>query len=233
MKRPFILLLSVLSCVVQAQNRQETDLRIWQFSRDSVHWQPVTVPHDWAISGPFDKKWDLQCVAITQNGEQKATEKSGRSGALPWIGKGFYQTELTFETLPSHAWLAFDGAMAEPKVYVNGHFAGEWKYGYTPFRIDATRWLKKGRNLIAVTLNNVEESSRWYPGAGLYRPVNSLRFVGDFRQNRAHRSRKSHLESGLSDRRTHERAIGSRSDRRRPGQPCGLIQPTSRPNRLE
>lgn len=171
MKRPFILLLSILSCVVQAQNRQETDLRTWQFSRDSVHWQPVTVPHDWAISGPFDKKWDLQCVAITQNGEQKATEKSGRSGALPWIGKGFYQTELTFETLPSHAWLAFDGAMAEPKVYVNGHFAGEWKYGYTPFRIDATRWLKKGRNLIAVTLNNVEESSRWYPGAGLYRPV--------------------------------------------------------------
>ena len=62
---------------------------------------------------------------------------------------------------------------------------------------------------------------------------NSLRFVGDFRQNGAHRSRKSHLESGLSDRRTHERAIGSRSDCRRPGQPCGLIQPTSRPNRFE
>ena len=62
----------------------------WEFSFDKQQWEKVTIPHDWAISGPFDKKWDLQTVAIVQNGEKQATEKSGRSGSLPWIGKGYY-----------------------------------------------------------------------------------------------------------------------------------------------
>ncbi|MCR4957880.1 MAG: beta-galactosidase, partial [Prevotella sp.] len=69
--------------------RQEITLTDnWQFSKNRQTWQTVSVPHDWAISGPFDKKWDLQTVAIVQNGETEATEKSGRSGALPWIGDG-------------------------------------------------------------------------------------------------------------------------------------------------
>lgn len=68
---------------VNAPAQTTTELRQWQFSRDSLNWQTVTVPHDWAISGPFDKKWDLQKVAIVQNGEKEKTEKSGRSGALP------------------------------------------------------------------------------------------------------------------------------------------------------
>ena len=67
-------LLGILSA--QAQERQEILLRDdWQFSRDKQTWQTVSVPHDWAISGPFDKKWDLQTVAIVQNGEKIATEK--------------------------------------------------------------------------------------------------------------------------------------------------------------
>ena len=69
----------------------------WMFSRDSVEWQEVTVPHDWAIAGPFDKKWDLKFVAIEQNGEKEKTEKSGRSGALPWIGKGIYKKVIELE----------------------------------------------------------------------------------------------------------------------------------------
>ena len=78
-----------------AQERQEKWLNEgWQFSRDKVTWQDVRVPHDWAISGPFDKKWDLQTVAIEQNGEKEKTEKSGRSGALPWIGKGHYKRSI-------------------------------------------------------------------------------------------------------------------------------------------
>lgn len=155
-----------------AQTRSVRMLDSWQFSRDSVHWQPVQVPHDWAISGPFDKQWDLQTVAIEQNGEKEKTEKSGRSGALPWIGKGYYVTSLTLNELSGQrAVLEFDGAMSVPTVYVNGHKAGGWAYGYTPFRVDATRWLHAGSNTIAVSLNNETESSRWYPGAGLYRPV--------------------------------------------------------------
>ncbi len=178
-----LLLAAMLACAAlpgQA-TRQVTTLDQWQFSRDSVQWQAVTVPHDWAISGPFDKKWDLQMVAIEQNGETEKTEKSGRSGALPWLGKGHYITTVQIaDTADLMAVLSFDGAMAEPKVWVNGNYAGGWAYGYTPFWLDISRWLHKGSNTIAVSLENVEESSRWYPGAGLYRPVQLVL------QNRSH-----------------------------------------------
>ena len=163
-----------------AQQRKEVDLRDgWQFSKDGKQWQAVTIPHDWAISGPFDKKWDLQMVAIEQNGEKEATEKSGRSGALPWIGEGEYRTTFVVPSGYEKAVLVFDGAMSEPVVYVNGHEAGHWAYGYNAFRVDATPYLNKGgkANSLVVKLKNVEESSRWYPGAGLYRPV-TLQLTG-------------------------------------------------------
>lgn len=147
----------------------------WQFSRDSSQWNDVRIPHDWAICGPFDKKWDLQTVAIEQNGETEATEKSGRSGALPWIGRGFYRTKISAPRGADDVRMVFDGAMSEPVVYVNGKEAGRWAYGYNAFEVDITPFLRKGDNDIVVSLNNMEESSRWYPGAGLYRPV---RLVG-------------------------------------------------------
>lgn len=156
--------------------QQEINLQQgWLFSRDSLHWQSVAIPHDWAISGSFDKKWDLQYVAITQNGEKEKSEKSGRSGALPWIGRGFYRRTLTVPKDAAHAYLQFDGAMSEPHVYVNGKLAGWWAYGYNAFRIDITPYIYKGRsNEIVVSLNNREESSRWYPGGGIYRPVSLI-----------------------------------------------------------
>ena len=159
---------SALSATAQ---RSTINLKTWQFSRDSVNYKPVTIPHDWAINGPFDKKWDLQFVAIVQNGETEKTEKSGRSGALPWIGCGFYKTTVDLKKLPKTAIIEFDGAMADPHVYINGKLAGHWAYGYNAFRVDAAPYLKKGKNEISVSLNNREESSRWYPGGGLYRPV--------------------------------------------------------------
>ena len=144
----------------------------WQFSNDRQTWQTVSVPHDWAISGPFDKKWDLQTVAIEQNGEKEATEKSGRSGALPWIGEGYYKRKFTIPSdFSGHAELVFDGAMSEPVVSINGKEAGRWAYGYNTFRIDVTPFIHEGENLLEVGLQNMEESSRWYPGAGIYRPV--------------------------------------------------------------
>ena len=151
--------------------RTTLNLKTWQFSRDSINYSPVTVPHDWAINGPFDKKWDLQNVAIVQNGETEKTEKSGRSGALPWIGRGFYKTTVDLKKLPKTAVLEFDGAMSDPHIYINGKLAGHWAYGYNAFRVDAAPYLKKGKNEISVSLDNREESSRWYPGGGLYRPV--------------------------------------------------------------
>ena len=156
---------------VLGQVRKVVDIKDWNFSHDNKTWEKVSVPHDWAISGPFDKKWDLQVVAIEQNGEKEKSEKSGRSGALPWIGEGYYETTINVDQPFGVATLEFDGAMAEPIVYVNGHEAGQWKYGYNAFRVDATPYLTVGENKLAVHLKNVEESSRWYPGAGLYRPV--------------------------------------------------------------
>lgn len=159
------------SALTASAQRNTINLKTWQFSRDSVNYKPVSIPHDWAINGPFDKKWDLQFVAIEQNGETEKTEKSGRSGALPWIGRGFYKTTVDLKKLPKTAVLEFDGAMADPHVYINGRLAGHWVYGYNAFRVDAAPYLKKGKNEISVSLNNREESSRWYPGGGLYRPV--------------------------------------------------------------
>lgn len=159
------------NALLASAQRTTLNLKTWQFSRDSINYSPVTVPHDWAINGPFDKKWDLQNVAIVQNGETEKTEKSGRSGALPWIGRGFYKTTVDLKKLPKTAVLEFDGAMSDPHVYINGKLAGHWAYGYNAFRVDAAPYLKKGKNEISVSLDNREESSRWYPGGGLYRPV--------------------------------------------------------------
>lgn len=148
----------------------------WSFSRDNATWTEVRIPHDWAIAGPFDKKWDLQFVAIEQNGETEKTEKSGRSGSLPWIGEGHYRTTLRLPKGYSRAVLMIDGAMSQPVVTINGKEAGHWAYGYNAFNIDATEYLKfdGSANEIRIDLKNVEESSRWYPGGGLYRPVRLL-----------------------------------------------------------
>ena len=169
----FVSLALALSTMCQAQSRKVINLPSWDFSRDGKAWQQVAVPHDWAIAGPFDKKWDLQMVAIEQNGEKEKTEKSGRSGALPWIGEGMYKMNLQLPKGYKRAVLVFDGAMSQPVVKVNGKEAGRWAYGYNAFRIDITPYVQFGgkKNLVEVHLNNVEESSRWYPGGGLYRPV--------------------------------------------------------------
>lgn len=169
----FVSLALALSTMCQAQSRKIINLPSWDFSRDGKSWSQVAVPHDWAIAGPFDKKWDLQMVAIEQNGEKEKTEKSGRSGALPWIGEGMYKMNLQLPKGYKRAVLVFDGAMSQPVVSVNGKEAGRWAYGYNAFRIDITPYVQFGgkKNLVEVHLNNVEESSRWYPGGGLYRPV--------------------------------------------------------------
>lgn len=181
----FILFLSLLARVEPVSAGTTLELsKGWRFHKGDMQqaeqpsfndaaWETVTVPHDWAIYGPFDKTIDRQVVAISQNNERVATEKTGRTGALPYIGIGWYRLrfELPDSDTPQSATLLFDGAMSRPKVYVNGQLAGQWGYGYNAFYIDITPFLKKGGNLLAVRLENLEESSRWYPGAGLYRPV--------------------------------------------------------------
>ena len=161
----------MLSC---AQVHKEQTLRDgWTFSFNGGEFKEVVLPHDWAISGNFDKELDIKRRTENQGGKEVKIENTGETGSLPWIGKGEYRTTFKVPKHYTHAELLFDGAMAEPEVYVNGQKAGFWLYGYNAFRVDATPFLKEGgkANELVVKLKNVENSSRWYPGGGLYRPV--------------------------------------------------------------
>ena len=102
-------------------------------SLNEKDWQKVTIPHDWAISGPFSEENDLQKVQITEDGEQKASVKSGRTGGLPYIGIGWYRKHINISNANKNKkfYLEFDGAMSNAKVYVNNRFVGEWPYGYS------------------------------------------------------------------------------------------------------
>lgn len=182
-------LISCSSNVVVEQTRQEVLLEEgWKFTRedgefapvafDDSQWQSVTVPHDWAIYGPFDSNNDAQVVAITQNFETRASLKTGRTGGLPYVGTGWYRLDFDVPGFAEgkKAELLFDGAMSYSKVYVNGKYVGEWPYGYNSFHFDVTDFINPdGKdNVLAVRLENLPQSSRWYPGAGLYRNVHLI-----------------------------------------------------------
>lgn len=155
----------------------------WKFTKGEVSnaempafndakWETVDIPHDWAIFGPFDKNNDLQNVAVTQNFETQASLKTGRTGGLPYVGIGWYRT--TFHSTPGkQTTLIIDGAMSEARVFVNGKEACFWPCGYNSFYCDVTSLVNEDgkNNTLAVRLENRPQSSRWYPGAGLYRNV--------------------------------------------------------------
>ena len=119
-------------------------------------WRTLDLPHDWGIEGPF--RMDLP----------------NETGKLPWEGIGWYRKtwNVPADAQGRRFFLDFDGVMSKPQVYVNGQLAGEWKYGYTSFRVDITPFLRYGQpNTVAVRVDNPPESSRWYPGGGIYRHV--------------------------------------------------------------
>ena len=179
----YIALASVVTLSVGAVERQSTTLTQWQFARlsdgvtaDNVTFADVRVPHDWAINEPFDRAHALQVVVVEQNGETEKTCKTGRTGGLPYFGRGVYRTTFAVADTAARAFtLIFDGAMSNPVVCVNGREIGRWAYGYNSFYLDIPAGvLRPGDNALEVSLENKEESSRWYPGAGLFRNVHLL-----------------------------------------------------------
>jgi beta-galactosidase len=125
-------------------------------SYDDSGWQKVAVPHDYAIEGPF----------ITTGG--------GGMGRLPTAGVAWYRKELTIPATAAgqSVFIDFDGAMSYSEVWLNGQFVGGWAFGYASFRLNLTPYAKPGqKNVLAVRLDNPPNSSRWYPGAGIYRNV--------------------------------------------------------------
>ena len=123
-----------------------------------VGYKNVQLPHDWAIESPF------------------LEAEPNETGKLPWNGWGWYRKHFDvpadFDSSKDRWYLDFDGVMSRPQIYVNGQKAGEWAYGYNSFRVDITPYLKPGEdNLVAVMASNLPLSTRWYPGAGIYRHV--------------------------------------------------------------
>lgn len=123
---------------------------------DDSDWRPVTLPHDWAIEGPFRQDYP------------------GDTGKLPWWGVGWYRKRFALPASDAgrRIVLEIDGAMSHALVWCNGRFVGGWAYGYTSFQVDLTPYAIPGAdNVVAIRLDNPPESSRWYPGGGLYRNV--------------------------------------------------------------
>jgi beta-galactosidase len=186
----FITLFLLLPIFVSCSNNQKSRTTIlldkeWKFINEEVSgaekpgtstadWETVSIPHDWAISGEFDKSIDVQETTVIEDGERIPRVRVGRTGALPHIGIGWYRKSLDIPVSLKNKriHLEFDGAMSHAKVYLNGKFIGEWPYGYASFGFDITDNVNFGdKNILAVRLENKPFSSRWYPGAGIYRNV--------------------------------------------------------------
>jgi len=123
---------------------------------DDSQWRSLNLPHDWGIEGPFKQEYP------------------GETGKLPWWGVGWYRKHLNVPASDAgqNIYLDVDGAMAYATVWVNGQFVGGWPYGYASWRVELTPFLKFGAdNVIAIRLDNPPNSSRWYPGGGIYRNV--------------------------------------------------------------
>ncbi len=123
---------------------------------DDHDWQLLDLPHDWAIAGPFRQEYP------------------GSTGRLPFWGVGWYRKRFYIPTSDRNRrlYLDIDGAMSYANVWVNGQYTGGWPYGYSSWELDLTPYIKFGaENIVAIRLDNPPDSSRWYPGAGIYRNV--------------------------------------------------------------
>ena len=121
---------------------------------DDAGWRLLDLPHDWGVEGDF----------------QQALP--GETGKLPWHGVGWYRKKVAAGAAGQRTVLEIDGALANSAVYCNGRLVGGWPYGYTSYQVELTGCLKPGAdNSLAIRLDNPPDSSRWYPGGGLYRHV--------------------------------------------------------------
>ena len=131
----------------------------WQVKFDDSKWQKVSIPHDWAISGPFIPDGD------------------GNTGKLPWKGEGWYRNSLDIpqKFKGQTIYLLFDGILSCPEIYINGKMAGKWDYGYNSFYLDITALVQLNKpNSIAIHADTRNHESRWYPGAGIFRKIRMI-----------------------------------------------------------
>ncbi|MFV0342143.1 MAG: glycoside hydrolase family 2 TIM barrel-domain containing protein [Anaerocolumna sp.] len=132
----------------------------WKFSKQPLHttydgmikstgevsWQEVSLPHDWLI-------YDVH--NLYENSE------------------GWYLKYIEIEHIDENTMTAlrFEGIYMNSYLYVNGKEVGTWKYGYSTFEMEITKYLILGINEIMVQVIHEAPNSRWYTGAGIYRNV--------------------------------------------------------------
>lgn len=136
------------------------DFSFVQYDFDDSSWEKVSLPHDWAIQGPFYEGWNAKV--------------GGGMGRFPSPGIAWYRKKLNIPVNDKNksVFLDIDGAMSYAMVWINGHLAGGWPYGYASWRVDLTPYIVPGgENQLAIRLDNPNHSSRWYPGGGIYRNV--------------------------------------------------------------
>jgi len=172
MKRQ-ILTLSILACLTTSlfgQSKQENLDFGWKFIEQDIadayigqyndsQWKSVNLPHDWDIYHAPDVK----------------APTSGGGGYFPggigWYRKNLNESQLKVKKGES-VWLHFEGVYENCQVYVNSKKAASHAYGYTPFKVNITSYIKKGVNTIAVKVDNSHQPNcRWYSGSGIYRHV--------------------------------------------------------------
>ena len=132
----------------------------WTFCRvgEETVKREVMIPHDAMIS-------------------EKRTEDSAGGINTGWFEGYDYIYEKEFEIPDEYEKqeisFEFEGVYHNAEVYLNGEKAAYRPYGYTNFYIDADPYLKYGeKNQIRVIAHNADQpNSRWYSGAGIYRPV--------------------------------------------------------------
>ena len=129
----------------------------WKFRlEEETEWRNVNVPHDWGV----------------EKGFLKAGSCPGQ-GDLPYVGKGYYRRALDGFTPPKggRTYLTLDGVQCRSVVKLNGKVVGGRPFGYASETIDITEALKESGNILEVEAENFPESSRWYPGSGIFRDV--------------------------------------------------------------
>ena len=141
-------------------------------AEDDKRWINVTVPHDWAIYGEFSPDNDPQPLENSVLDYHEGMIQIGRTGGLPFIGTGWYKRDLSIPENTPYASLEFDGIMNHGEVYINGQKVAERPFGYSSFCVDISDFVQPGENnQLTVRVNSLPATSRWYPGAGLFRPV--------------------------------------------------------------
>ena len=151
----------------------ETSLGTEQMpDEEDKRWKHVSVPHDWAINGDFSPENDPQPLENSVLDYHEGMIQIGRTGGLPFIGTGWYKRELSIPAEYEYIAVEFDGVMNHGEVYCDGIKIYERPFGYSSFSVDLSDYVKKGStSTLVIKVNSLPATSRWYPGAGIIRPV--------------------------------------------------------------